>query len=120
MFERLQKNGLIICLDKCAFSKTSISFLGHQVDSTSVCPLLDKVAAIADFPCPSTSKELSRFLGLINYFHRFIPNAASILKLMHAAVDHKCSLKLITWSDPLSVFETAKTSGVLEQFVKGE
>lgn len=79
------------------------------MDSSGIRPLPGKVAVIADSPRPSTFKEPSHFLGLMNYFCHFILNAASIRKPLHTAVDHKCPLKSNTWSDLLlSAFLTAK------------
>jgi len=34
------------------------------------------VRAIQEFPVPNTIKELRRFLGMLNFYRRFIPNAA--------------------------------------------
>lgn len=88
MFECLQANGLIIRPDKCHFGLETISFLGHKVSAQGTCPLPTKVAAVVEFPLPSTSWALSQFLGLVNYFHRFIPGAANILHPLHTLVDH--------------------------------
>lgn len=109
VFDHLQANGLIIHPDKCTFGKTSIAFLSHQVDGSSVRPLDSKVKSVIDLPCPSTSHHLSQFLGLIIYFHCFLPNAATLLQHLHALVDHKHPLKETSSTDSLlSVFQAAK------------
>ena len=42
-------------------------------------PLSGHVDAITNTPLPSTPKELQRFLGMINFYHRFLLAAANIL-----------------------------------------
>lgn len=39
--------------------------------------LPEKVRSIVDFPHPKTVSELRRFSGILNYYRRFLPNAAS-------------------------------------------
>lgn len=66
---------------------------------------------MANFPQPLTSCQLSQFLGLVNHFHCFIPNAASLLQLLHNLGDYKLLLKKIEWTDDLcSLFQAAKDS----------
>ena len=56
-----------------------LDFLGHQVDATGIRPLEDKVQIVMEFPLPDTQCKLQRFLGLVNFYHRFIPHGAMIL-----------------------------------------
>ncbi len=58
----------------------TIDFLGHRVTADGVSPLPSHVKAVTDFPRPVTVKELQGFLGLINFYRRFIPAAVAILK----------------------------------------
>ena len=53
-------------------------------DSQGVRPLEEKVKVIKDFCQPATRPELHKFLGLINFYHRFIPNCAQILQPLNA------------------------------------
>lgn len=80
LFERLDKYGIVINPAKCTFGVPSLEFLGHQVDSTGVRPLSHKVQAIQDFAPPTTLTQLRRFLGLVNFYRRFIPKCANILQ----------------------------------------
>ena len=54
--------------------------MGHVVDATGIRPLPARVSAINSFPQPTTKGELQCFLGMINYYRRFLSGAASILK----------------------------------------
>jgi cleavage and polyadenylation specificity factor subunit 1 len=80
LLERLQRAGLVVNGDKCQFAVTELDFLGHRVTAAGVTPLADKVAAIQRQPRPTTIKELMAYLGLVNFYRRFVPKAAHILK----------------------------------------
>ncbi len=80
LFLRLREHGLVINLEKCVFGARTIDFLGHRVTAEGVSPLPSHVKAVTDFPRPATVKELQGFLGLINFYRRYIPAAAAILK----------------------------------------
>jgi hypothetical protein len=53
--------------------------LGHRITAGGVKPLPDHVEAITNFPLPATVKQLQAFLGIINFYRRFVPAAASVL-----------------------------------------
>ncbi|XP_050359949.1 uncharacterized protein LOC126779872 [Nymphalis io] len=78
LFQRLAEYGVLINTNKCTFGKTQVQFLGHNVSAAGIQPLELKVEAIQNFPVPKTLKELRRFLGMINFYRRFIPNAAKV------------------------------------------
>ena len=69
----------LIRRDRCVFGASTVEFLGHNISGDGIRPLLSKVDAVNRFPRPSTVKQLQEFLGMINYYQRFIPNAAGIL-----------------------------------------
>lgn len=78
LFQRLDDYGMLINTSKCVFGKPSVTFLGYTVSAAGVQPLESKVQAIQEFPTPKTVKELRRFLGMINFYRRFIPGAANL------------------------------------------
>lgn len=77
LFARLVKYGVLLNTSKCIFGRTEVIFLGYKVSTSGTQPPECKVQAIQDFPEPKTVKELRRFLGMLNFYRRFIPNAAS-------------------------------------------
>jgi hypothetical protein len=79
-FQVLQDNGLVINPGKCIFASTSVKFLGHMVDENGIRPLPTHVQAIQEFPPPSTVKQLQQFLGMINFYRRFLPRIAATLR----------------------------------------
>nr|VZI45144.1 unnamed protein product [Spirometra erinaceieuropaei] len=79
LFDRFQQFDVTLHPAKCVLGVTSFEFLGHLIDSNGIRPLPSKVAAIRDFP-PSTSKrQLQRFLGMGNFYRRFLPNCADTI-----------------------------------------
>ena len=80
LFQRLHKYGLVINIDKCQFGLTTIDFLGHRISAQGVVPLPGKVEAIRHFPKPTTVKGLQEFTGMVNFYHRFVPAAARIMR----------------------------------------
>ena len=78
ILERLQQYGVVINPAKCKLGVTSLQFLGHQLDKDGIQPLKEKVIAVQNFPLPDTRKKLREFLGLVNFYHRFVKNCARI------------------------------------------
>jgi len=74
----LKQNGLVVSPDKCIFGASGID-LGYKIQSQGIQPQANKVDAVLQFPTPTSVKRVQQFLGMINYYHRFIPGAASIL-----------------------------------------
>ncbi|XP_062527926.1 uncharacterized protein K02A2.6 isoform X1 [Bombyx mori] len=80
---RLQDAGLTLRKDKCAFFQNEVSYLGYTIDKNGIRKNPDKVKAILDAAIPKNLNELQSFLGLINYYRNFVPNASSILSPLH-------------------------------------
>ena len=107
ILQRLREHGLILHPEKCAFGKDEIEFLGHAISSKGVAPTQEKVSAINNFPTPKSIKSLQEFIGMITYYHRFLPGVAKILVPLHDALKGK--KKKLDWSETLQVaFEDAK------------
>lgn len=80
LFERLQEHTLVINPSKCHFGKSEIDFLGYRVNTDGITPLDEKVKVIRNFPQPTSRRKLQEFLGLVNFYHRFIPQCARYLQ----------------------------------------
>ena len=79
LFTRLAEYGIIIGPEKCHFGTTELSFLGYHVCSEGISPLPNAVDAIVNFPRPKKRRALRTYLGMVNYYHRFIPHCATKL-----------------------------------------
>ncbi len=82
--QRLQANGLTAQQSKCEFMKSSLQYLGHVIDKDGIHPVNDKVEAIKAAPPPQDVTQLRAFLGLINYYQKFLPNLSEVLHPLHS------------------------------------
>ena len=98
VLQRLQDAGLVLRHDKCTFGAKEVDFLGHRLSAKGVLPLPSKVSAVKSFPVPTTVKALQEFIGMINYYHRFVPNLASIMTPLYEVLKGKP--KSLTWGPP--------------------
>ena len=78
VFQRLQTYGVVINPAKCVFGAKEVDFLGFRVNEHGTQPNPEKVQAIDQYPKPTTAKELRRFLGMFNFYRRFVPSAAML------------------------------------------
>ena len=78
LFEHLVEHGLIIKKLKCIFGADSVDILGHRVDQHGTKLLPEKVRALRDLPEPKATDELRQFLGMLNFYHIFVPHIAGI------------------------------------------
>ena len=77
--------------------------------SNGIRPLTGCIQAIKEFPIPQTRSELQRFLGMINYYHRFLPGIAPKLAPLHAASAGRG--KNISWTPQCQkAFDEAKSA----------
>ena len=74
VLSKLREKDLLVKLSKCEFHKHIISFLGYTVSEKGLSPDPQKVKSIKDWPEPTTVKEVQAFLGLLNYYRKFIGN----------------------------------------------
>lgn len=97
VFKLLSDNGLVINKAKCVFGARELDFLGHRVSAKGVQPLPDRIKDLINFAAPTNRTSLQRFLGMINYYHRFLPGIADVLAPLHAQA-HGRGQK-IEWSE---------------------
>ena len=107
VFQLLAENGLVINRDKCVFGKTTLDFLGYTVSKNGITPPADRVECILRIQRPTSTKALQEFLGAINFYRRFIPHAAEILRPLHAVLQG--SPRKLKWGhDQDTAFQRAK------------
>lgn len=109
VFQLLSDNGLVVNRAKCIFGATELTYLDHLINNKGISPLPSRVHTVLDFPTPDSIASLQRFLGMINYYHRFLPHLAEKLLPLHEAT--KGTGQTITWTPECqAAFETAKAS----------
>lgn len=109
VFQILSDNGLVVKKEKCVFGVQELDYLGHRVTTDGVKPLPQRVEAMQKYPCPSDKAALTKFIGVINYYHRCLPHIAQTLAPLHAATCGKG--KNITWTPECqTAFDKAKSA----------
>ena len=99
--------GLTIGLLKCQFAVKEIEVLGHHLTTSGCSPLSKHSAAISAFPQPTDKPSLQRFLGMVNFYRKFICSAARVLAPLTDAL--KGPGKTISWTPLMSsAFSKAK------------
>ena len=103
---RLETAGFRLNKAKCAFLQSSIHYLGHVIDADGLHPSEDKIMAIKNAPEPKNISELRSFLGILNYYSKFLPNLSTKLTPLYALLS-----KQARWSwgpKQATAFQTAK------------
>ena len=93
VFDRLLQANLTVHLKKCHFLATMFLYLGHLIHGNTIKPNPDKVSALRQLAPPTNRQQLLHFVGLINWFKRFIPNLAQ-----HAACLYQLTSKSAIWN----------------------
>lgn len=105
--ERLKNAGAWLRQEKCEFCWPELKYLNHRIDSTGIHPISEKVQAIKKAPPPQNISQLRAFLGLVNYYTKFIPQAASLLTPLYKLLGKNFKWQ---WTDECSqVFNTCKS-----------
>ena len=76
--ERMSSMGVKLKKEKCVLMKPSVEYFAFVVDRDGIHPSPRKVQAIQEVPVPENPTELKSFLGLVNYYRRFIPDMATL------------------------------------------
>ena len=79
VLEKLEEAGVRLKKSKCHFMLSSIEYLGHKISEKGIQPTEEKVRAIVKAPAPNNVTQLKAFLGMLNYYAKFLPNLSSKL-----------------------------------------
>ena len=77
VLERVAAAGISLNRTKCSFMLSKVEYLGHMIDENGLHPTEEKVKAIKEAPSPKNVTELRAFLGIINYYGKFLPNLST-------------------------------------------
>jgi RNase H-like domain found in reverse transcriptase len=109
VLRRLRREKLFCKRSKCHFSRKKGKFLGHNISAGGAAIQSNKVAAVMDWPTPGTKVELQAFLGLVNYYRRFILNFSAVVSPLTDAT--KGEKKVVDLGgDQDQAFSTIKTA----------
>ncbi|KAK3726335.1 hypothetical protein QZH41_008960, partial [Actinostola sp. cb2023] len=83
VLERLSKAGVKLRKEKCFFMQPEVIYCGYVINGDGIKPVSDKVEAIKHAPEPKDIGQLRAFLGMLNYYHRFLPDVSTVLEPLH-------------------------------------
>lgn len=93
LLQTLFKAGLVVNQKKSKFYLNEVEFLGHKLTSSGFFPLPDKVDIIRQFQKPTNIKQLRRFLGLVNFYRKFVPQIADHQKPLTSLLQKDVAFK---------------------------
>ncbi|KAL5471331.1 hypothetical protein EMCRGX_G029435 [Ephydatia muelleri] len=93
VLQRLRQAGLKLKPSKCKWCQKSVTFLGHIVSEEGVAADPSKTAIVAGWPPPQSKREMQQFLGLANYYRKFVKNFAAIAKPLHRLTEKNTDFK---------------------------
>ena len=107
VLSRLEEVGVRLKRSKCAFMLPSVEYLGHCISERGLQPTGKKVKAIQSAPAPTNLTQLKSFLGLINYYCKFLPNLSDTLSPLYRLLQKKAQWQ---WGkEQQAAFESAKS-----------
>ena len=93
-------------LAKCEFSRSKIQFLGHIINHEGIRTLPEKTEKISKIKAPRNVDEVYAFLGLLNYYHRFIPAFSDLMHPIQKLLKKNVKFE---WTKECDIaFKTAK------------
>ena len=107
VLNRLRTAGMRLKREKCAFLLPSVTYLGHVISAQGLHTEDSKVKAVVDAPAPRDVAELRSFLGMVNYYSKFLPDLATVLSPLYMLLQHSTEWK---WGQKQrEAFKQAKT-----------
>ena len=86
IIKRLEENNLYVKLEKYKWKVREVGFLGVVIESDGIKIEEEKVKGILDWPTLKYIKDMQKFLGLVNYYCRFIEGFVSIARPLYDIV----------------------------------
>lgn len=104
VFVLMAKNGLKLRLDKCVFGVREIQYLGYVINAEGIKSSREHVKSLLEYPIPKSVLQVQKFLGLVGFVRRFIPNFATKAKPLYDLLRKGAEFK---FGEPqLRAFET--------------
>ncbi|KAL1480922.1 hypothetical protein MTO96_050635 [Rhipicephalus appendiculatus] len=91
VLKALSDHNITLKEEKCKFFRDSVVYLGHKVSEEGIYPTAEKIKAVRDAPEPSNITELRAYLGLLNFYGKFLRNLSTVVAPLYELLqkDHK-------------------------------
>ncbi|GFT61155.1 retrovirus-related Pol polyprotein from transposon opus [Trichonephila clavipes] len=112
VFERFQQYGLRINVSKSVMGAAQVEYLGFLITAEGSRPLPEKVRAILNYKLPETIHDLRTFLGMINFYRKYLKDAAKTQAPLHELLKgaKKKDRRKVHWTDDTRrIFGKCKT-----------
>ena len=86
VLKRLEENDLFVKPEKCQWKVREVEFLGVVIGPGGVRMQKEKVDGVLNWPAPRSAKDVQKFMGLANYYRRFIQDFSRIAKPLNMLV----------------------------------
>jgi len=86
VIRRLEENDLYVKLEKCKWKVREVEFLGVVIGPEGIKMEKEKVKGVLEWPTLRCVKDMQKFLGLANYYRRFIEGFAMVARPLHDLV----------------------------------
>ena len=83
VFKRLAEYNLKLKRNKCEFLQSEVIYLGLNISQHGLRPVADKLTAIKNAPKPENVSQLRSFLGMVQYYSKFLPDLSTTLNALH-------------------------------------
>ena len=78
IFQRLRDANLTLKPLKCSFAKSEVNYLGHIISKDGIKVNPSKIDAVKSYPLPKNQHDVRSFLGLANYYRKFVKGYSKI------------------------------------------
>ena len=93
ILKRFKQAQLQLKLKKCEFHVQETEFLGHWITTEGIQMEKMKIQAILDWPELQNTKEVQQFVGLINYYHKFLKGYSTIMGPLFKLLKKDCKFE---------------------------
>ena len=90
VLQRFSAAGMKLKPEKCSFMLQEVEYLGHTISAKGLQPTTQKVRTIVEAPQSTNVSQLKSFLGMLNYYGKFLPNLSTHLAPLYTLL-HKQS-----------------------------
>lgn len=106
VLKRLEEHNVEINWKKCKFFEKTLEYLGHEISESGIRPSKTKTHAIVNAKIPTDLTSLRSFLGLVNFYGKFVKNLQSLLHPLHTLL--KKGEKFLWTKECQEVFDQIK------------
>ncbi|XP_028411133.1 uncharacterized protein K02A2.6-like [Dendronephthya gigantea] len=89
VLDRCQERNLKLNREKCEIQRTQLTYVGHLLTADGLQPDPEKIRAIQQMPEPADKQAVMRFMGMVQYLAKFLPNLSEISAPLRSLLESK-------------------------------